>query len=64
VRRFQRVLDHVGAGASFRWADVAAACGYYDQPHLVRDFRAFSGVTPSSYAVSTSPDRRNHLPLG
>lgn len=32
-----------------RWTDVAHACGYADQPHLNRDFRALTGCTPSEY---------------
>jgi AraC-like DNA-binding protein len=32
-------------------ADVAAEAGYYDQSHLTRDFTAFAGMTPGTYAA-------------
>jgi AraC-like DNA-binding protein len=29
-----------------RWARLAVAAGYYDQPHLIREFRSLAGLTP------------------
>lgn len=31
------------------WADVAAAGGFYDQPHLVHEFRELCGCTPAEF---------------
>ena len=29
--------------------ELAAECGYYDQSHMIKDFKNFSGVTPEAY---------------
>jgi AraC-like DNA-binding protein len=49
IRRFLEVLRCIGRGRQVNWARVALACGYYDQAHLIRDFRAFSGLTPTAF---------------
>jgi AraC-like DNA-binding protein len=46
ILRFQQVF-HAVERADTRWARVAVDCGYYDQSHLIRDFRQFSGDTPT-----------------
>ncbi|WP_084780546.1 AraC family transcriptional regulator [Planobispora rosea] len=44
VLRFEHAAARLRAGLSP--ADTAAACGYYDQSHMNRDFRAMAGITP------------------
>jgi len=37
------------AGPGYRLADLAADCGYFDQAHLAREFRALAGCPPSQW---------------
>ncbi len=60
VRRFQRALACAHAGRPVDWAAIAAGAGYFDQPHFIHDFRAFSGVTPTAYRASRT-EFRNHV---
>jgi len=51
IVRFQRVF------AAWRedpgsLARVAAECGYFDQPHLIRDFRDLAGMPPATLLAS------------
>jgi AraC-like DNA-binding protein len=51
VIRFDRARRMVrGRGAS--GADVAARCGYADQSHLIREFVAFTGLSPTAWLAS------------
>jgi hypothetical protein len=53
VIRFDRarhlLAGQVAAGGRPRLADLAVTCGYFDQAHLARDFRALAGVPPSQW---------------
>jgi AraC-like DNA-binding protein len=62
IQRFQRVLAQVGLGRTIDWASVVAQCGYYDQAHFIKDFRAFSGFTPTEY-VERNKVHVRHVPL-
>jgi AraC-like DNA-binding protein len=49
VERFQRAIDLTRNTATPDWADIAAACGYFDQSHLIHDFRSLSGLSPTEF---------------
>jgi AraC-like DNA-binding protein len=46
LTRFHRALRAAHDDADASWAGIAAAVGYYDQAHLIAEFRAIAGVTP------------------
>jgi AraC-like DNA-binding protein len=60
VLRFQQVLARAHRGRSIDWTALAADCGYFDQAHLINDFRAFAGLTPSVY-LSARTEFQNHV---
>lgn len=51
IIRFQALLGGLRSGAPATWTEAALAAGYYDHAHLVRDFRAFTGQSPSRFAA-------------
>ena len=56
MHRFRAALALLGGPRPVPWAELADCCGYYDQSHLVRDFRAFSGCSPADFARHARPD--------
>jgi transcriptional regulator GlxA family with amidase domain len=55
VCRFRRAGDALAhAGAHVDWTRLANDGGYYDQAHLIHDFRLFADATPQ--AIARRPD--------
>lgn len=67
VVRFHRFIDAVHAsGGPPDWAELAVSAGYFDQPHVIREFRRFSGWTPTQYYALVArhgPDAAHFVPL-
>ena len=47
IRRFQQALDRMQGRKNVEWARVALDCGYFDQAHLINDFRSITGYSPT-----------------
>lgn len=47
LTRLQHALGRISAGAPL--ASVAFDCGYYDQPHMTRDFALLAETSPSAW---------------
>ncbi|MFK7884995.1 MAG: helix-turn-helix domain-containing protein [Phycisphaerales bacterium] len=61
IARFGQVLEQAGASVKPDWAFISARLGYADQSHCIRDFRAFSGLSPTEFA-RLSDGRTNFFP--
>jgi AraC-like DNA-binding protein len=52
ILRLRKLLDHIDVYGQVAWTGHAAALGWYDQAHLIRDFKRHTGVTPSEYQAA------------
>lgn len=53
--RFQLLTDSLRGISKPDWARLALEAGYYDQSHLIREFREFAELTPGEYIVRSLP---------
>ena len=49
LTRFERALKAAMDGGDSTWSDIAVGAGYYDQAHLIADFRSITGATPREF---------------
>jgi AraC-like DNA-binding protein len=61
IQRFQRVFRALESSCD--WVDIAVQCGYFDQAHLINDFRNFAGEAPASL-LSPETDLAFHFLQG
>ena len=50
IVRFQNVLNSMSyQSEEYGIGEIATDSGYYDQSHMIKDFKQFAGVTPETY---------------
>ncbi|MCC8134978.1 MAG: helix-turn-helix domain-containing protein [Tannerellaceae bacterium] len=52
ILRFQRTLHILHNQPSILFTDLAFQAGYYDQAHLTKEFKRFSGYMPTQYKTA------------
>ena len=62
VLRFNAMLPTLVRQGPRDWAEVALAGGYFDQSHLIHEFRRLAGLTPTAYKP-VQPDQPTHVAL-
>lgn len=53
INRFQRLIRTLESGTVDDLAGTAIECGYYDQPHMNREFASFAGTSPMAFLESS-----------
>lgn len=51
IARLRHLLADLDARKPIRWSAEAVGAGYFDQAHSIRDFKAFTGMTPTEYVI-------------
>ena len=55
IVRFQHVLQFKGQHPQTNLTELAYVCGYFDQSHMINEFRDLSGRTPRQYFDECEP---------
>ena len=62
--RFQNVLDYLTYGIDkdpMKLDQIAVRFGYYDQPHMIKEFKQYTGKTPEQYLKEISGTQIKNL---
>ena len=49
IVRFQNAIYEKSKNSELNLTEIAHKCGYFDQPHMINDFKTLSGITPKNY---------------
>ncbi|MFT3950876.1 MAG: helix-turn-helix domain-containing protein [Oscillospiraceae bacterium] len=54
IIRFQQLIGALNQSEGKKLIDAAADAGYFDQSHMLKDFKTFTGITPKKYLTALS----------
>jgi AraC-like DNA-binding protein len=59
IRRYRlhELVEKFNSGSKMNWADLALELGYFDQAHLINDFKSIVGYSPVHYLKSANLER-------
>jgi len=64
IFRFNDIFVAIQKEKTIQWTQIALSCGYYDQAHFIKEFKAFCGTNPSKFMVDhKNTDRVNFFPV-
>ena len=52
IVRLRRLVASIDVYGEVEWTRLANELGWFDQAHLIRDFKRFAGVSPGEYAAA------------
>lgn len=55
IVRFQHAIHYKGQHPQTKLTGLAYDCGFYDQSHMINEFRDLSGRTPKQYFAECEP---------
>ncbi len=58
--RIEKALRARSCGST--WADIACACGFADQAHMIKDFNAITGAPPEHVLRLPSIEQQRESP--
>ncbi len=61
IMRFKRIEEQFKKTSRVSWKELPFASEYYDQNHFIKDFKRFTGLTPSSYLLENLDMSRSYL---
>jgi len=62
IIRFQKILRAIELKKEISWTQLIYDCGYYDQPHFIKEFKDFSGLNPTDY-LKARGKYLNYIPI-